>query len=111
MKRRDTLVILIPSFIFAIFWIGFSIYHNVITSTISQPLSVQIQPITPAFDTNAIDGLKKRETVTPLYELSASTQNPAAPASPSAGASIVTPIPSEISTGSAQATAGGGLTQ
>jgi hypothetical protein len=112
MNKNDILLILIPSFIFVLAWIGFSIYHNVITSTISDSLSIQIMPITPTFDTNTIDSLKNREKVTPIYNLSVTDQNVIQPASPSAGPINVTPTPPvENSTQTQQATLGGSLTQ
>jgi hypothetical protein len=112
MKKNDILLILIPSFIFALAWISFSIYHNVITSTISNSLSIQITPITPDFDTSTIDSLKNREKVTPIYDLSVAGQNVTQPASPSAGQTNTTPVnPVGNSTGVQQATPGGSLTQ
>jgi hypothetical protein len=112
MKKNDILLILIPSFIFVLAWIGFSIYHNVITSTISDSLSIQITPITSSFDINTIDSLKNREKVIPIYELSVAGQNVVQPASPSAGPINVTPTPTmESSTQTQQATSGGSLTQ
>jgi hypothetical protein len=73
MKKNDILLILIPLSLFVLMWIGFSIYHSVVTSTISQPLSVQITPITPDFDINTITDLKTRETIVPIYESSMPT--------------------------------------
>ncbi|HUD09519.1 MAG TPA: hypothetical protein VMR77_01795 [Patescibacteria group bacterium] len=108
MKKNDSLLILVPSFIFVLAWIGFSIYHNVVTSTISEPLSMAITPISPIFDTNVIKSLKTRQNVVPIYELNATAQNATAPASPSASPIVITPITS--STNSAQATSGGSLT-
>jgi len=90
MKKNDILLILIPLSLFVLTWIGFSVYHNIVTSTISQPLSVQIIPIIPTFDTNTINNLKTRENIPPIYELSVPTPTPginapvAIPASPSA---------------------------
>jgi len=112
MKRKDILLILIPSFIFVLAWIGFSIYHNIITSTISVPLSMQIAPITPNFDTSIIDSLKNRKKVLPVYQLSVPTEGTTIiPPSSSASASpvIITPTPSAIEI--RQATSGGSLTQ
>jgi hypothetical protein len=94
MKRKDILLILIPSFIFVLAWIGFSIYHNIVTSTISEPLSVQITPITPNFDTSVIDNLKNREKVSPIYQLSVPVEKPVTSASSSAtNQIIITPTP------------------
>ena len=112
MKKNDILLILIPSFIFVLAWIGFSIYHNVVTSTISEPLSIEITPITPTFDTSIIDGLKNREKVSPIYELSIPVQNVAIPASPSANPIVITPVsPTGNSAASQQSTPEGSLTQ
>jgi hypothetical protein len=97
MKKNDILLVLIPSFIFVLTWIGFSIYHNIVTSTISQPLNVQIAPITPTFDTNVIDSLKNKDIVLPLYELSTPAQAATPPASPSA-APITIIVPTKLST-------------
>lgn len=68
MKKQDLLIILIPTFICVISWIGFNIYHNSITSTISSQDINQITPINPNFDTKIIDVLKKRESVEPFYQ-------------------------------------------
>jgi hypothetical protein len=112
MKKNDILLILIPSFIFVLTWIGFSIYHNVITSTISVSLNEQITPITSTFDINTLNALKNRENISPLYSLSATSQN-----SPTAATSTASPIviASPISTNSGSqtpiATNGGSLTQ
>jgi hypothetical protein len=111
MKKNQILIILVPSFIFVIAWIGFSVYHNVITSTISDSLSVQIAPIAPDFDTNTIDALKNRLQVTPIYDLGTLAQNSTLQASPSATPITTTPTtPVGNSAGSQQATSGGSLT-
>jgi len=112
MKKNDILLILVPSFIFVLAWIGFSIYHNVVTSTISESLSMQITPITPTFDTSVIDSLKNREKVTPIYELSIPVQNITVPASPSASPITIMPVnPSGTSAAIEQSTPEGSLTQ
>jgi hypothetical protein len=111
MKRNDILLILIPSFIFALAWIGFSIYHNVITSTISEPLSVQITPITPTFDTQTIDSLKNRENVAPLYDLSTAAENVSPTPVPTAPVIIAPVAPATTSGVIQQASPEGSLTQ
>src|SRR4030042_1912834 len=68
MKRKDILVLLIPSFLIVVFWVVFNIYHNFITSTIPEDLNAQIVSISPDFDTSVINNLKKRKNVEPLYE-------------------------------------------
>lgn len=72
MKKKQILSILIPTFIFVILWITSSVYHGIVTSTISQTESMQITPISPNFDTKIIEQLKKREVITPIYEINGS---------------------------------------
>ncbi|MEK7450555.1 MAG: hypothetical protein AAB662_01285 [Patescibacteria group bacterium] len=69
MKQKDIILILALTSIIVIAWIGFSIYHNLATSTISQVQSVDIKSINPTFDTKTIDRLKTRNKVAPIYEL------------------------------------------
>ena len=88
MKRKDILVLLIPSFIFVLAWIGFGIVHNLVTPTISESLNTQISPITPSFDTKTISDIKNRQIVEPIYEIATSAANlslsPSLPSSSSA---------------------------
>ncbi len=72
MKQKDIILILALTSIIVLAWIGFSIYHNLATSTISEVQSVNIKPINPTFDTKTIDALKKRDKVFPIYELAPS---------------------------------------
>jgi hypothetical protein len=114
MKKNDVLVILIPSFIFALAWIGFSLIHNIATSTISETLDTQISPISPNFDTNTIADIKKRTNVVPIYQITIPIQNIVIPATPSATTPTPTPtvIVQPVSSSSAQqATSGGSLAQ
>ncbi len=74
MKRKDILILLIPTCIIIFCWVIFNIYHNYITSTIPATLGAQIQSITPNFDMNAINNIKGREAITPLYDLGAIPQ-------------------------------------
>ena len=108
MKKNDILLILIPSFLFVISWIGFSIYHNIVTSTISQPLSVQITPINPTFDTSTIDSLRNREKITPVYEFNAQVQSVTTIASSPASLILINPVSANNTN---QATNGGSLIQ
>ena len=68
-KQKHYLFILASTFVTVVFWIGFSIYHTWVTSTISPDLAIQIQPITPNFESAVIEKLKTREKVAPLYDL------------------------------------------
>ncbi|MBI2621138.1 MAG: hypothetical protein HYW63_00635 [Candidatus Levybacteria bacterium] len=69
MKQRDFLIILSSFFILTVLWVIFNIYHSFVTSTIKDPLSVQIIPIEGTFDLNTINKLKARKRVSPLYEI------------------------------------------
>lgn len=80
MKQKEILIILIPSFVLTILWVIFTIYHNHVTSTIKNPLTIQIIPIEGKFDTNTIEALKNRQRINPLYEIE----------------SVPTPIPDDI---------------
>ena len=93
MKNKNTLSILIPSLIFVIAWIIFSIHHSIVTPTIFEPLTTQIIQISSNFDTNTIASLKKRQNVTPNYQLSAPVQNIVIPATGSATTPTPTPTP------------------
>lgn len=106
MKKNDILLILIPLALFALSWIGFSVYHNIITTTISQPLSVQIEPITPDFNTNTITSLKARRTISPMYDIGTPTPTPTVNTSASPSAT-----PTISPTKSIPATTGGSLLQ
>lgn len=106
MKRKDILIILVPTFIFVVFWIIFSINHTINTSTISNVESVQIAPISSSFDKTTLNSLKKREIVTPIYEIAGgASTNPLlspTPTPPSGGT-----VPAISSSSATQATGGG----
>lgn len=68
MKQRDIITLLIPSFILILAWIIFSIYHSSVASTIPPAVNIQISPIKPIFDMDAISKLKQRQKITPSYE-------------------------------------------
>jgi hypothetical protein len=106
-------MILVPSLIFVLAWIGFSLLHSIATSTISETLNTQITPISPEFDTNTIAVLKQRANVAPIYQITVPIQNIVIPASPSAAIPTPTPIIVQpVSTSSAQqATSGGSFAQ
>lgn len=106
MKRKDIMFLLITTAIFVFIWIVFSIYHNLLTSTIPEILSIQITPISPTFDTKTLDKLKKREKFQPLFESAiipsltpsiTHSQNPSVPSN-------------QTATPSGSATSGGTLT-
>jgi hypothetical protein len=72
MKQRDVITLLVPSFLLILAWIIFSIYHNSVASTITPVVNIQISPITPTFDMNAVSKLKQRQKITPIYEIQVS---------------------------------------
>ncbi len=101
MKQKNLLFITISSFILILIWIGFSIYDKAVSSTIGEVLNIQIQPITPNFDEQMIDRLKKRKKVLPVSE---TTQT-----SPASIASESSPLPSPEQTEIQQSSAGGSI--
>jgi hypothetical protein len=83
MKQRDLLLLLVPFFIMVVAWVIFNIYHSSVTSTISDTLNIQIAPINPTFDKKAIEEIKNRDDVQPIYDLSnSSLATPAPTATP-----------------------------
>lgn len=44
-------------------WIGFSVYNNYTTSTISSDTKIRITPIPPAFDQETIENLRTKRIV------------------------------------------------
>ena len=79
MKQKDILIIIILLFVFTLAWIGGSIFHSSVNSTISKSISQDIEPIAPNFDTKTIDMLKKRQKIIPSYELENVTPTPSTP--------------------------------
>jgi cell division protein YceG involved in septum cleavage len=78
MKQKDILIIIVLLFIFVLVWMGGSIYHSTVSSTISETTSKDIFPIEPSFDTKAIDKLKERQKIIPSFELGNVTPTPIA---------------------------------
>lgn len=69
MKQRDLIIILVPAFILTVLWVIFNVYHNYVTSTITDPLTYQIIPINGTFDTKAVAEIKQRKRVEPANEI------------------------------------------
>lgn len=76
MKQKDILIIIILLFIFVLVWIGESIYHSTVSSTISETTSKDIAPIAPTFDTQTLNKLKERQKIVPFFELGNVTPTP-----------------------------------
>jgi len=85
-KQNQILYLLTLTFFVVVAWIVFSVYHNIVTSTISPTIGREITPIPPDFNTHLIGTLKNRQGVIPLYNF------------------VATQSSSHISTSSAQIT-------
>lgn len=97
------MVIIVPTLIFVILWVIFSIYHNFVSSTIPETVKVQINPINPSFDTKTIDQIKNREKIDVIEEIKPILATPS---------SKITPQPTPTkTTGNNQASTGGTLNQ
>lgn len=71
MKEKDILLLLIPFSLIIALYIGSSIYHNLVTSTIPEVVNIQITPISPDFDQRSIMEIKNRDKITPIFEAGA----------------------------------------
>lgn len=114
MKRKDVLLILIPTLIFVFIWIIFSVFHNFVNSTISEATNIQINPIVPDFDTKTINSIKQREGINPLYTINqviTPTPGSSSPSSPSATPTLIPSPTPTISVSQNQSSSGGSLTQ
>lgn len=101
MKQKDLLFLSVWTFIVVAAWIGFSLYHAWVTSTITPELQIAIQPIAGSFDTTTINQLRTRKRVAPLYELTGSgtkTTPTPTPALVPFTNQAVTPLPTEAET-------------
>ncbi|SRR5258706_2075801 len=106
MKQKDVLFILVSACIVVLAWIIFNVYHQSISSKITESVNQSIQPINASFDKDTIKLLKSRQHVEPIYTAPNTTpgaENVITPhASPSA-------FPTNIS--GQQASQGGNLIQ
>lgn len=68
LKKREIIFILGSTFIVVIAWVAFSIYHNFVTSTIPDALSIIIAPIGKSFDIATIENLKSRQRIIPISQ-------------------------------------------
>jgi hypothetical protein len=67
MKQKDLLILLVPMFLITILWVVFNIYHNYVTSTITDPLTLQIVPIDGKFNRTSLESIKDRKRLEPLF--------------------------------------------
>lgn len=109
MKQRDIITLLIPSFILILAWIIFSIYHSSVSSTITPVVDIQISPIKPVFDMDAISKLRQRQKVTPIYETPATATPTPTPGFPNIFPSSLSASQINGSNNALQGSAGGSL--
>lgn len=76
MKQKNIVIIIVLFFIFIVVWIGGSIYHSGVNSTISESTSRDIAPIDPVFDTKGIEKLKSRKKIIPSFDLESISPTP-----------------------------------
>ena len=69
-KTKDLYFLLSMTLIMVVLWAIFNIYHNLVSSTISEPLTADITQIKPNFDEQVLNKLKTRQEVNPLFTLS-----------------------------------------
>lgn len=67
-KKGYFLFVLVLTSVVTISWIIFSVYQTTVTSTISEKVSIEINPIKPEFDLKTLEKLKKREQAIPQYQ-------------------------------------------
>lgn len=104
MGRRDVLLLSFLTFITAIAWIVFDVYHASVTSTIPQEVETQLAPVTPKFDTEVIEKIRRRENIEPF-----GSENAIVPVKTTTSSATITPRPIGTEVGAQQtATQSGG---
>jgi len=93
MKQKEILFVIVSFFILIVIYVVFSIYHNSVTSTIPDALNIQVLPISSTFDEKAISDLKKRDNITPVFQVGLDTPVPTP---------TLTPIATQSATASAE---------
>lgn len=73
--QRDLTLLTTSMFIVVTVWIGLNVYDSYATSTISEMLQTQIIPIDGHFDLQALQNLKKRPVIEPVYSVLSSTNS------------------------------------
>lgn len=94
-KQKNLVFVLSSSAVVTIAWIGFTIYHTAVTSTLDETLTDQIRPIPASFDEATIRDIMNRRDVPPTYEISGGN-SPTPTISQTAESSI--PATSEVTT-------------
>ncbi|OGH13564.1 MAG: hypothetical protein A3H50_00250 [Candidatus Levybacteria bacterium RIFCSPLOWO2_02_FULL_37_10] len=99
MKQRDVLFLAISTFVLITAWIGFSIYHNLMSSTITKPVAEKIVPLNPNFDTKTIDSLKEREKIEAVFQTKNKQSSESAAGNVIEASSTITPSTSSANQG------------
>lgn len=63
MKQKDLAIIFGSIAVFTILWVGFGLWHAYTTSTIKEPLTSQLLQIPGTFNTQVINALKQRTSI------------------------------------------------
>lgn len=92
LKEKNIAFILISSTVVALAYVGFSFYHTSVTSTLTEELSLQIEPIPGAFNASAIEAIERRNNVAPSYELTGTSPE----ATPTASIDITPSVADEL---------------
>lgn len=61
MNRKEIVILTLVVFLTVIAWIAFGVYHAQSAATISEADFEKVAPLTPTFDTDLTEMLKKRE--------------------------------------------------
>lgn len=106
-QKKDLYFLLIATLILVVLWVVFSIYQNLISSTISAPVATDINPIAPTFNEKVLTTLKNRQQISPVFSApqivpTQTATNSATPTPSPSGSSSPTSSPSNISSSSAQ---------
>ena len=75
MRQKDIILLVVSFSALIIIWVGLSVYHNIVTSTIPETLNIQITPINPSFDDKTISDIKNREKIIPSFEQGVATSS------------------------------------
>jgi len=83
-------------------WIGFTIAHNALTSTITPTLNQQLTSINNNFDAKTLGNLQKRQQITPQYIISVVVSQTPTPTPTLVPISPINPQPTNASSSGQQ---------
>lgn len=75
-KQKNIAILLGLILVFTIIWVGSSVYHSFINSTIEIPLAESIIPIEGNFDNKTIEQIKARKRVNASGDITNTLENP-----------------------------------